>query len=49
MALINETRKAIAAGLAAGAVAFQAGQPLSIALAIGVGAAAVIWGVPNAR
>lgn len=47
MTLINETRKAIAAGLAAGAVAFQAGQPLSIAVAIGVGAAAAVWAVPN--
>ncbi len=39
--------KAAAAGVAAGAVAFQAGQNLSLSIATGVGAAALIWFVPN--
>lgn len=47
-AFLNECRKAIAAGLTAGAVAFQSGQNLSVSVAVGVGAFALAWAVPNA-
>jgi hypothetical protein len=39
--------KALAAGLAAGAVAFQSGQNLSLSVAAGVGAFALTWVIPN--
>lgn len=45
---LMQSWKAVAAGLAAGAVAFQSGQNLSLSIAAGVGAAAVVWFVPNA-
>lgn len=44
---LMQSWKAVAAGLAAGAAAFQAGQNLSLSVAAGVGAAAVVWFVPN--
>lgn len=45
---LQQSWKAVAAGLATGAAAFQAGQNLSLSVAAGVGAAAVVWWVPNA-
>lgn len=46
---LTQSWKATAAGLAAGAAAFQAGQNLSLSIAAGVGAAALVWFVPNAE
>ena len=45
---VQQSWKALAAGLAAGAAAFQAGQNLSLSVAAGIGAAALVWFVPNA-
>ncbi len=39
--------KALAAGLVAGAAAFQAGQNLGTSAAVGVGAFGITWIVPN--
>lgn len=47
MTFLMASWKAAAAGLAAGAVAFQAGQNLGTSVATGIGAAAIIWFVPN--
>lgn len=44
---VTQSWKALAAGLAAGAAAFQAGQNLGLSVAAGVSAAALVWFVPN--
>lgn len=46
---LTQSWKAAAAGLAVGAAAFQAGQNLSLSIAAGIGGAAVVWFVPNAK
>lgn len=46
---LMQSWKAVAAGLGAGAAAFQAGQNLSLSFAAGVSAAALVWFVPNSN
>lgn len=46
-AFLQATWKATAAGIGAGALAFQSGQNLSLSIAAGVAMFAVVWAVPN--